>query len=230
MKPLSMIRYHLNAYREAVLQAWSVYAATMDAIKDADGTKFYRDREAKAADIRDTTISVARMNAKEKLNLWMQHIRENAEKYKQPAITEEGLRVVQMLKLKSELRPLTHAELKEAAATVADDTAALDLIRDIGVANDIPNGIVTTSVPHRSAIAAVDALTKWVNNTIAAGRFYETPETRCDAYYSLYSAHGIDTKAAQYDRSFADDDAMMRYVVCNDSPQMQAALNGECDD
>lgn len=101
--PLTMYRTELNGYRENVMNAWKAYQEAIDALGDTQGTDYYKDGEQAAAATRDAAITAARSAAIEKLNMWTEHMQENASKIKTPAITEDGLRVVQALTIKAGL-------------------------------------------------------------------------------------------------------------------------------
>lgn len=76
--PLTMYRTELNGYRENVMKAWKAYQEAIDALGDTQGTDYYKDGEQAAAATRDAAITAARSAAIEKLNMWTEHMQENA--------------------------------------------------------------------------------------------------------------------------------------------------------
>lgn len=154
--PLTMYRTELNGYRENVMNAWKAYQEAIDALGDTQGTDYYKDGEQAAAATRDAAITAARSAAIEKLNMWTEHMQENASKIKTPAITEDGLRVVQALTIKAGLRELTRDDIADAAATIEDDPAAMDMLRDLASAKHITG---VSGILHREAVTRhLDAL------------------------------------------------------------------------
>lgn len=227
--PLTMYRNHINGYREAVLNAWKAYQEALDALGDTQGTEYYKDGEQAAAATRDETIRTARSAAIEKLTMWTEHMQENASKVTTPAITEEGLRVIQALTLKAGMRELTREDIADAAATVEGDPAALDMLQDLASAKHI---IGVTSLLHRDTVTrqqateAAAALTRWASGVVSARRFYDNSEDRCKAYYNSNSYDTLNVAAGRYDRAFTDDASMLQRIAGDSREPLMTALNG----
>jgi hypothetical protein len=227
--PLTMYRTELNGYRENVMNAWKAYQEAIDALGDTQGTDYYKDGEQAAAATRDAAITAARSAAIEKLNMWTEHMQENASKIKTPAITEDGLRVVQALTMKAGLRELTRDDIADATATIEDDPAAMDMLRDLASAKHITgvSGILhREAVTRQQATEAAAALTRWASNVISARRFYDSSVDRCQAYYNPNGYETLNVAAGRYDRSFSSDAEMLQRIAGDSREPLMTALNG----
>lgn len=139
------------------------------------------------------------------------------------------MRVVQALTIKAGLRELTRDDIADAAATIEDDPAAMDMLRDLASAKHITgvSGILhREAVTRQQATEAAAALTRWASNVISARRFYDSSVDRCQAYYNPNGYETLNVAAGRYDRSFSSDAEMLQRIAGDSREPLMTALNG----
>ena len=154
-------------------EARDAYLAVMKEIRDAEGTKYYRDRERAAAEKRRDTVNAAKQACQKILNEEFADMKKRNRSRKMASPSEEQLRLLQMLSMRENV---TESELQAAANAMQGNGAGLGMIHELARKHHILLDFSQYANEYDIAQAeeAIDALARRCQKVLQTGAKYSS--------------------------------------------------------
>lgn len=134
MKNTEMLYSAVRDYTVKRANARETYIRRMDSIRDMKGSQRYEQERASAAKMREQTVTAAAADARKIVQTAVGAMEKNARSMRLTPPTDEQLRLLQLLSMRSRL---SQNEVTQAANALGDCGAALEALRDVAAARGV---------------------------------------------------------------------------------------------
>lgn len=148
----------IDMFMKARADAKEEYVAAMRRIESARGSAFYTEEQKKAAEKRGAAVSEAAAVARKDIDDALESMRNYVREKPMPAVSEEQIRILQLLRLKESV---SKAELDAAACSMAGHGVALGLLDEMAAANGIYGNYVSMAkggLTGEAALAQINSV------------------------------------------------------------------------